>query len=522
MLMSVLTDLAQRAESDGATEVLSDDGISLSFSDLHNQALAVGTYLRSLGVAKGDRVGVLTSKTHEQPVAQLGVLCAEAVFVPISDLLKPEQVRYIARDCGLRAAIVDHDKVDRLGDLASDISIIATATAQDERYSTLHSIVRAGLIDARPQVIASDNAAIIYSSGSTGMPKGIVLSHRNLWDGARIISNYLGLQADDRIAGLMSFNFDYGLNQVFCSLHVGSSVHLKTFHFPKDVFQFLEDKAITTLPLMPVFLNRLFDPRFFKPSFAQSIASLRRITTTGGRLPETTLDAMRAAFPESDIYLMFGLTESFRSTYLDPSQVTIRPTSIGKAIPDVEIMVLDEEGKPCPPEVPGELVHRGGVMSKGYWNAPEKTAERFRPWPDASGNTETVVFSGDLVRRDAEGYLYFIGRRDNMIKTSGHRVSPEEIERAVDTMPGITDAVAFGRQHDVLGEEIILMYTLEDPAQGPDEFEIKSYLRERLAAYMVPHVVMLAEEFSVTAGNQGKIDRETAKKVAFERLEKKA
>jgi acyl-CoA synthetase (AMP-forming)/AMP-acid ligase II len=231
------------------------------------------------------------------------------------------------------------------------------------------------------------------------------------------------------------------------------------------------------------------------------------------------LDAMSEAFPGVDIYLMYGLTEAFRSTYLEPSQVNIRPGSIGKAIPDVEILVVDENGEPCPPDVPGELVHLGGVIAKGYWNAPEKSAERFRPWPDASGNNNFAVFSGDVVRRDVEGYLYFIGRRDNMIKTSGHRVSPEEIERMAEAMPGISDAVAFGRQHPVLGEEIVLICTHQGSDKSPDEFALKTFLRERLAAYMVPHVVLFTENFAVTAGNQGKIDRETAKQLAADYVE---
>jgi len=284
------------------------------------------------------------------------------------------------------------------------------------------------------------------------------------------------------------------------------------------VFHFLRDSAITTLALMPIFLNRLFDPRFYKLSFAKDIPALRRVTTSGGRLPRPTLDAIRQAFPNVDIYLMFGLSEAFRSTYLHPSQVGIRPDSIGKAIPDVQLMVLDENGRECAPEVPGELVHRGGVIAKGYWNEPKKTAERFRSWNDASGNPETVVFSGDIVRRDAEGYLYFIGRKDNQIKTSGHRVSPEEIERAAEKHPGVADAVAFGREHAVLGEEIVLICTRNASAAAVNDAGLKTHLRERLAAYMVPQIVLFADDFGVTPANQGKIDRTAAKRMAFDLL----
>ncbi len=528
MLSSVLADLALQQAQYPDQKALVEGAVSLTFKDLAVQAHAVAAHLHSLGIKKGDRVGVLMSKTHEQPVAQLGVLAAGAVLVPISDLLKPGQVQYIYNDCAVSAIIVDHDKLDRLGPAKLENKMVVAATEAHERHPTLHSIFQtthAGAGGEAPSVdiFGHDNAAIIYSSGSTGMPKGIVLSHRNLWDGARIVCNYLGLDRSDRIAGIMSFNFDYGLNQIFCALKVGASLHLHKFHFPKDVFQFLRDSEITTLPLMPVFLNRLFEQRFYKPSFSEGIETLRRITTSGGRMPKETLDAMTEAFPGVDIYLMFGLTEAFRSTYLEPSQIGIRPGSIGKAIPDVEILVVDENGKECPPDVPGELIHMGGVTAKGYWNAPEKSAERFRPWPNASGNSDIAVFSGDLVKRDVDGYLYFIGRNDNMIKTSGHRVSPEEIERAAESMPGISDAVAFGREHPVLGEEIVLICSHQDAEgsseSGPDEFAIKTFLREQIAPYMVPHIVLITDDFEVTAGNEGKIDREKAKTLAADHTE---
>ncbi len=347
-----------------------------------------------------------------------------------------------------------------------------------------------------------------------------MLSHRYLCDGALIVTSYLGLKADDRLTQVLSLNFDYGINQLLGAIRVGAELHFTTFHFPKDLFSFLKTSAITTLALMPVFLNRLFDPRFFRPEFAEGITTLRRITTSGGRMPLPTVKAIRAALPKTDLYLMYGLTEAFRSTYLPPDQVDSRPGSIGRAIPDVQLLVLDEKGKECPPEVPGELVHRGGVISKGYWNAPEKTAERFKLWMDPSGNPETVVHSGDIVRRDADGFLYFIGRRDNMIKTSGHRVSPEEIERAAEQMSGVEHAVAFGREHEVLGEEIVLVCIAKEGAVPPPEFEVKAFLRERLAAYMIPQQVIGQSGFEVTAGNQGKVDRTDVKRRALEQLAK--
>jgi len=517
MLSSMIVELGRRAETDADRTLLVDGPVRLTFAEVWHRTLSIGTWLRSTGVKPGDRVGVLMSRSHEQALAQLGILASHGVFVPISDLLREGQVQYIVENCGITHVIVDADKIDRLGHLADKLTLVLAGGQASDRTS-FGSIMDVGAAEPCARVIGSDNAAIIYSSGSTGMPKGIVLSHRNLWDGARIISNYLKLGPDDRLAQILSLNFDYGLNQLFDSILVGCELHFHTFHFPKDVFAFLRDSEITTLALMPVFLNRLFDPRFFKASFAEGITTLRRITTTGGRMPLPTVRAIREAFAETDLYLMYGLTESFRSTYLEPEQVDRRPNSIGRAIPDVQIMVLDPDGNECPADVPGELVHRGGVMAKGYWQDEARTRERFRPWRDASGNVETVVYSGDLVRRDAEGYIYFIGRRDNMIKTSGHRVSPEEIERCVETMPQIDDAVAFGREHPVLGEEVVLICTRADATAPVDDVEVKAYVRERLAPYMVPQHILFTDAFGVTAGNQGKVDRDTAKRWAIEAL----
>jgi len=519
MVSSPLTDLAHRARVNGSRTFLVDDDIRLNYSESYHYILSVGTFLRSIDVRRGDRVGVLMGKGYRQVLAQMGIMAAGAVMVPISDLLKAEQVQHILRDCSIKAIFVDHDKMDRLGDFVRQLKLIEVGG----KNADLERILSFGLVTLQPDVISVDNAAIIYTSGSTGMPKGIVLSHRNFWDGARIVTSYLGLGEDDRLAQVMSLNFDYGLNQIFSSIHVGAEVHFTSFNFPKDLFYFLEAREITTLALMPIFLNRLFDPRFFDPSFTKGIDKLRRITTSGGRVSKRIIDTVSAVFPATDFYLMYGLTEAFRSTYLPPEEILRRPNSIGRAIPDVQILVLDETGSECPHGEIGELVHRGGVVAKGYWNAPEKTAERFRPMQDASGNVEMVVYSGDLVRRDAEGFLYYVGRRDNQIKTSGHRVSPEEVERACEQFEGIQHAVVFGRENEVLGEEIVMVCILEKTAVDvPDLTDLKTHLRQRLAAYMIPQHIVFQYDFITTPGNQGKLDRASVKQLALKELENSA
>jgi amino acid adenylation domain-containing protein len=516
MLNSPLADLAQRAETDPDRVLLVDGKERLSYAETYRRAEAVSSSLFALGVKSGDRVGVVMSKGCQQVLAHFGVLAAGAVMVPISDLLKEDQVRYILHDCGIKVVIIDHDKIERLGTDGQTVKILEVG--ERGSVTSLGQEVGIDLPEQRLDLIGQDNAAIIYSSGSTGMPKGIVLSHRNLWDGARIISAYLGLQSDDRLAQVLSLNFDYGLNQVFGAIHVGAQVHFTTFHFPKDLFSFLETHEITTLALMPVFLNRLFDTHFFKPSFAENISSLRRITSSGGRVSKEIVDVIGQVFPQTDLYLMYGLTEAFRSTYLSPDMVEKHPDSIGKPIPEVQVMVLDEAGNECAPGQYGELVHRGGVVAKGYWNREEKSSERFRLRKDASGNSETVVFSGDIVYRDVEGYLYFVGRNDNLIKTSGHRVSPEEVERATEQMVSVDHAVVFGREHLVLGEEVVLVCINKKGVHPADVMDIKGFLRKKLAAYMIPHRILFHDEFEVTAGNQGKVDRAALKKMVLSEL----
>jgi acyl-coenzyme A synthetase/AMP-(fatty) acid ligase len=517
MLSSPLNDLSQWAETDPDRIMLVDGGQYITYSDTYHHVLSVGSFLCSTGVKKGERVGVIMSKGYLQVLSQMGVMASGAVVVPISDLLKADQVQHILNDCDIKTIIIDEDKIDRLGPYTLKVKVLKAKCKGND--VSLEHVLEMGLIEKIPEVIGQDNAAIIYTSGSTGMPKGIVISHRNFWDGARIVSTYLGLQSDDRLAQVLSLNFDYGLNQVFSAIHVGAQVYFTILHFPKDLFTFLETHEITTLALMPVFLNRLFDKRFFEMYFVKKISTLRRITTSGGRVSKEIIQIIDELLPNTDLYLMYGLTEAFRSTYLPPNVLDKHYGSIGIPIPDVQIMVLDDSGKECLVGEHGELVHRGGVVTKGYWNSSKNTLERFKPWVDASGNIETVVYSGDIVYRDADGYLYFVGRHDNMIKTSGHRVSPEEIERAVELMESVDYAVVFGRDHSVLGEEIVLVCVNKKECQSENSMEIKNFLRKKLASYMIPHKVLFHDDFEITAGNQGKFDRTVIKHKALVELE---
>ena len=487
---------------------------ALTFRQLHAETVAASEALAELGVRPGDRVGICMQKTLDQVVAILGVLWANAIFVPIHPVLRAEQIGHIASDCDMKLLITESARVAELRGVVH--GRIVLGRGRDEKGLASLVKLRRDCEDSQPffRGKADDTGAIIYSSGSTGRPKGIVITQRNLADGARIVASYLGTTATDRIAGVLSLNFDYGLNQLWQTLFTGSSLYLHDLIFPRDLFRLLASERITALPVMPVIISRMFDPRLPGPDGPLDFSALRYICTSGGPVTETMLGHLQRTFPESDIVLMYGLTEAFRSSWLPPDQVTVRPTSIGKAIPEVELHVLNEQGKDCPPGVPGQLVHRGGCVTKGYWNAPEATAERFRQIDRFPG--ETVVFSGDLVKRDEEGYLYFLARMDSMIKTYGFRVSPTEVEEHARRSERLLDAVAFGVDSPEAGQEIMLAYMTTDQSPIPLD-ALTDHFRLAMPHHMVPRFFVHMEAFPVT-GNEGKIDRLLTRRLALEKL----
>lgn len=494
------------AERFGEAPAVSDGDRSLSFAELRDAGLAGARVLGSRGVGRGDRVGICMAKSVDQVVAIVAVLLADGVIVPILPGLKRDNIEHIVRDAGLSTAITDEARAPELTTAGPGLFPLF-ATDLTEAGSTASEAP-----GPAQHAVGSDCAAIIYSSGSTGRPKGIMVSHRNLWDGARITASYLGTRTDDRIGSLLSLNFDYGLNQLWQALLTGARLCLHQLLFPADVFTFIARERVTALPVMPAVITRMFDPRLLRGWPADDLTSVRYVSSSGGAVSPHMLDNLRRAFPAAEIFLMYGLTEAFRSTYLEPDQLARRPTSIGRATPDVEILVLDDQGRRVAAGEPGELVHRGGCVAKGYWNAPEETARRFRRLPEFPG--ETVVFSGDIVTSDEEGYLYFVGRRDAMIKTSGFRVSPTEVEEVAVRFPGLDTCVAVDLPNIEIGADIALVYTASGQV---DEASLSAYLREALPTHMVPRL-LLRQPSLPTTGNEGKIDRPAVRAVASEVL----
>jgi amino acid adenylation domain-containing protein len=507
------------AERFGTDTALSDGAASLSFAQLRRAALDTAAALRAHGVERGDRVGVCMAKSVDQAVAILGILLADAVLVPLPPELMPDNYAHVVSDSGMRLAITDDARAPDLRRAAPELPLLFGSTAPAAPAGSAGLAVR--LADLRAQIsgeslahqaISEDLAAIIYSSGSTGRPKGVMVTHRNLWDGAHITARYLGTARHDRIGSVLSLNFDYGLNQLWQSLLTGARLCLHDLVFPKSLFSFLAEDGITVVPVMPAIISRMFDPRLLRGRPELDLRGVRTVCSSGGAVSPTMIDDLTSVFPRANIFLMYGLTEAFRSTFLDPKQLALRPGSIGKAIPEVEILVLDENLRETAPGEQGELVHRGGCVAKGYWNAPAETAMRFRTLPQYPG--ETVVFSGDLVTRDTEGYLYFVGRRDCMIKTSGFRVSPTEVEQIAVRFAGIQACVAVGVPNIEIGADIALAYTTTCVV---DESQFLRFLSEQLPRYMVPRFLFGEPSFPLT-GNQGKIDRQAVAATIMRRL----
>jgi amino acid adenylation domain-containing protein len=491
---------------------------SITFGQLHAEALSTAECLRELSIQPGDRVGICMEKTVDQVLAILGVLFANAVLVPILPRLKEANVKHIIENSGMAAMITDAERLKEVVGFTDLTRIVIGHGSVDNDWPNLPYMRRY----LQPRMffdrIGNDNAAIIYSSGSTGRPKGILIAHRNLADGADIIASYLDTREDDRIGCVLSFNFDYGLNQIWQTIRKGATLYLHDLAMPNDLFAMMAKERITALPVMPVIITKMFDKRLKLATGSHDFSSLRYVCSTGGRLSDDMLTDLRTTFPLAKIYSMFGLTEAFRSTYLHPDKLAAHPTSIGKAIPDNQVMVLDESGEECAPNVVGELVHRGSTVTKGYWRDPENTAKVFRSHPRFPG--ETLVFSGDKVIRDEEGYFYFVARGDEMIKTKGFRVSPTEVESEVVRHPDIVEAVAFAVQNITVGEDVACAYTTVGGQPLP-EAALRQYLKTQLPSHMVPAYLIHFESFPIT-GNAGKLDRKTIKQAAFERLGKTA
>lgn len=485
----------------------------LDYASLWSLVARLARGFQTLGLERHDRVAVYLPKSIEGVAALFAANAAGGAFVPVNPVLKPAQVAHIVADCRPRVFVTSRDRWQlvqpALGEGASNLRVVLVDPEPDDLAAPEVFSFEDTAGDDTPfagnGAIDADIAAILYTSGSTGRPKGVVLSHRNVAVGASSVAQYLGIDATDRLLAVLPLSFDYGLNQLTSAFLKGASATLMDYLLPKDVVKAAAKHRITGLAGVPPLWNQL--ARLEWPEDA--VDSLRYITNSGGAMPVATTKALKARLPNTSVFLMYGLTEAFRSTYLPPEEVETRPTSMGKAIPNAEVMVVRPDGTPCDPHEPGELVHRGALVALGYWNDPEKTAARFKPAPGQLAELvqpEIAVWSGDRVYRDEAGYLYFVARDDAMIKTSGYRVSPEEVEEVCYASGLVGECAAVGVPDPEIGQRIVLVATAAD---GFDEAALIARCRAELPNFMVPHAIRLVDEMPHNAN--GKIDRNALK-----------
>ncbi len=504
--------LRESARRTPEKEALVHGGERLSYHEVARRVEGLAAGLHGAGVQRIDRVGIYLEASVPQVVSIFGISRAQGTYVPINALLHPEQVMHIARDCGMKGLITTPAKLAALAEVLPQIPSLEflVVVGEGEIPATNLKMYRYGEwlslslpANWREAAIETDLGAILYTSGSTGKPKGVMLSHANVVAGSRIVSTYLGITETERILAVLPFSFDAGMNQLMTAFEKGGTCVLINFVFAREIVQILLKEEITGLAGVPTLWSLLAQPN---STLAKQPVFLRYITNTGGAMPQAVLKVLREVLPTTRVFLMYGLTEAFRSTFLPPEELDRRPTSMGKAIPDTEILVLNEEGKPCKPGEPGELVHRGPTVSMGYWNRPEDTARALRPnplLPPELGDCELVCFSGDVVKMDEDGFLYFIGRRDTMIKSSGFRISPTEVEEVLFQSGKLRGAAVIGIPDEILGQTIKAFVVLKD-GEKLDAEAILAYCAEKMPRYMIPKAVEVLPELPKTSS--GKVD----------------
>ncbi len=472
-------------------EALVVGGEMLTYQRLDEAVGRAANALPELGLKPGDRVATWMGKTGLACIMPLAAARAGMVHVPINPVLKHAQAAHILADSGATLLIANQARLESLqdGDLA-DSQAIALEAWRDGDAALPPS-------GRDPQELA----ALLYTSGSTGRPKGVMLSHANLWLGAIGVAHYLRLRPDDRTLAILPLAFDYGQNQLFSTWAAGGCAVGFDYLLPRDVVRAVGRHGVTVLAGVPPLWLQLAEQ-----DWGDVGESLRTLTNSGGHLPEPLVRRLRALFPQAKLHLMYGLTEAFRSSSLDPALVDAHPDSVGSAIPFAELMVVRPDGNEAAAGEEGELVHAGPLVAQGYWNDPARTADRFKPAPAFSKFGGTAVWSGDTVTKGEDGLLRFRGRDDAMIKVSGNRISPTEIEEAALASGSVSDAAAFGVPDSRLGQAIILVAVSK--GEGAEE-QLRSYLRRELPPHMQPRDVVWKDRLPV--GPNGKLDRTALK-----------
>jgi acyl-CoA ligase (AMP-forming) (exosortase A-associated) len=506
---TLLHHLLERAARDAPGALALIDGARrMTYRDFADAARHAAATLLAHRVVPGDRVAVYLDKSCEESVAIFAASMAGAAIVPINALLRPRQVAHILADCSVRVLITNGRRHADLNAALDGVAGLQRILLIDHATGANHTRVVSNAFatprSAPPQVprATHDLAAILYTSGSTGLPKGAMLSHAGLIAGSRIVCRYLGIRDSDRILSVLPFSFDYGLNQLLTAVEQHATTILLSFRFGNEIVRAIHDHAATGLAGVPGLWAVLSEAT---PAYhTQALPSLRYLTNSGGAVPPDTVARLRAAQPQAEFIRMYGFTEAFRSTYLPAAELDRRPTSIGKAIPETTIFVVDAHDQPCRPGEEGILVHDGPTIFLGYWGREADTRAVLRPHPlRPAGEGRMVCYSGDRVTMDEDGYLYFVGRDDAMIKSAGYRISPTEVESVLLEAAPVREAAVIGLPHPVLGQAIKALVAVRDPAAFDAE-ALLAFCAERMPRYMVPATVEVLDDLPRTP--HGKID----------------
>ena len=482
-------------------------GQRFTYAQIESDAARLARALRARGVARGDRVAIFADNGVEVVVGIFATLKAGAVFMPVNSLTKGDKLAYLLNDS--RASCLVTTQALReiwehalAGSESVSACIVSGLPARDGNGRL--SSYEAALADDSQELetsstIDQDLASIIYTSGSTGEPKGVMLTHLNMVSAAQSVNGYLGITGEDVILCALPLAFDYGLYQILMGFLVGATVVLeRSFSFPVKVLQTAASEGVTVFPGVPTMFSMIMS----LGNLAQfDLSRLRMITNTAAALSERHIRELRELFPQATLFSMYGLTECKRVTYLPPPELDVRPTSVGRGMPNEEVWLVDEHGKRLPNGSTGELVIRGSNVMRGYWEKPEQTARRLKPGPYPG---EMVLYSGDIFRTDEEGYLYFVARKDDIIKSRGEKVSPKEVENVLYALDGVQDAAVVGVPDEVLGQAIKAYVVLRSGCRHSEK-DVLRHCQGRLESFMVPKHVAIVGELPKT--DTGKIKK---------------
>jgi long-chain acyl-CoA synthetase len=480
----------------------------ISYHELEGSANSLANTLVENGIRRGDRVAVYMDNSVELVTAIFGILKADAAFVLINSTVKADKLAYILNHCQATGVITDADKLTiAVGACNQSPHLRTVCIAGEAKPGTTLNVTPIANTVTIPDYpspppprkgIGLDMAALIYTSGSTGRPKGVIATHLSLSSAAAAIEEYLQNRESDVILNVLPLSFGYGLFQLLVTFKVGGTLVLeRSFGYPYRILELMERERVTGFALVPTIAAILLQLNLQK----NTLGHLRYITSAAAAMPVHNITRLRAIWPHVKFYSMYGQTECTRISYLDPAQLDIRPASVGRGIPDQELWLVDDAGERVPPGRAGQLVVRGAHVARGYWRDPEATARAFRPGLLPG---ETVLYTGDLFRMDEEGYLYFISRQDEIIKTRGEKVSPKEVEEVIYTLSGVSETAVIGVPDEVLGQSLRAIVSV---SEGFDvsERDVLRHCARHLEDYMVPKSVVFVPR--LPRNSNGKIDR---------------